>query len=423
MENEKPVTFGKICKVAVHRWKLFLIVTAAVGAVGAVGLKFGFNNAAGKYVANFAYNSSDLKTGYYCDGSHFYYAKMVALEHLQKVKDSSDEFASIDVEKIVKNSGINVVETVTQLTSEKNVYSYTVSAQIKYFKDKDQAEHFIDGVVSYPLDVDKSVAVASNFDSSLRLYDSATSYESKLSYLEGQANALEGNYLTVKSDKTQIIGSAAAAMIESNTVQINNIVGAQNITYLEDGTAVPEGIRPNITTLRHLIHTYGFVMDYDSDEFKSLDTKLAALQAESAALKEQIDQIKAVNPNSSELPGLIIKKADVDYEAETIENKQKYQSESERSSDFGPGVWENAKEDFVKTLGSYRSGLAGCVDSYVAFLNKMYIEGADVAYESTNIISTKLVLSWPLCIIGGLVVGALAAGCTNLIIDRKKLHE
>ena len=312
MENEKPVTFGKVCKVAVHRWKLFLILTLGIGAAATVGLRFGFNNLVGKYVANFTYNSSDLKSGVYCDGSYFYYAKMVGPEHLNKVKESDPDFASIDVDKIVKNSGISVTETITSLTSEKNAYSYTVTAKVRYFKNYDQAKKFIDGVVSYPLDIDKSVAVASSFDNNLDLYDTATSYENKLSHLEGQANALEGYYLTLKGDKEQTIGSAAASMIESNTVQINNIVGPQTITYAEDGTAIGDGIRPNITTLRHLIHTYGFVMNYESSDFTTLGTKLSALQAESTALGKQIDDIKAVNPASVELPGLITKKADID---------------------------------------------------------------------------------------------------------------
>ena len=53
----------------------------------------------------------------------------------------------------------------------------------------------------------------------------------------------------------------------------------------------------------------------------------------------------------------------------------------------------------------------------------MYIEGADVAYDSTNVIGTKMVLSLPLCILGGVVLGVLVAGVTNLIVDRKKLYE
>lgn len=423
MENEKPVTFGKVCKVAVHRWKLFLIVTAAVAVGGTLALKYGFNNMAGKYVANFTYNSADLKSGVYCDGSQFYYAKMVTKENLERVKNSSEDFASIDIDKMLENSGISVIETITQITSEKSAYSYTVSAKVSYFKNSTQAKAFIDGVVSYPLEIDKSVAVASSFDTNLDLYDTATSYESKLSYLEGQANALEGYYLTLKNDKETVIGSAAASLIESNTVQINNIVGAQKITYAEDGTAIGDGVRPNITSLKNLIHTYGFVMDYESSDFKTLNTKLEALQAESDALGATIAQIKADSPTSAELPGLIIEKANVDYEIGTVENKIKYEREAEREADFPHGKWGEAKEEFVNTLKSYRSGLASCVDSYIVFLNKMYIEGADVAYETTNVIGTKLVLSLPLCIVGGLVVGALAAGVTNLIIDRKKLHE
>lgn len=418
MEKEKTVTFGRVCKVAVSRWKLFLIVAAGVAVGGTFALKYGFNNSLGKYVANFSYNSSDLKQGLYCDGSHFYYAKMVGLDNLQRVKDSSPDFASIDVVKIYENSGISITETVTTLGDDTNTYSYTVTAQVKYFKNYDQAKNFIDGIVSYPLEIDKSVAVASSFDTNLDLYDVATSYESKLSYLEGQANTLEGYYLTLKSDKKQAIGAAASSMIESNTVQINNIVGPQNITYAEDGTAIGDGVRPNITTLRHLIHTYGFVMNYESPDFTTLDTKLAALQAESTALGKQIDDIKAVNPASVELPGLITKKADVDYEIDTIKNKQLYQDPAERPTD-----WDEAKASFDATLASYRSGLAGCVDSYISLLNKMYIEGADVAYDSTNVIGTKMVLSLPLCILGGVVLGVLVAGVTNLIVDRKKLYE
>lgn len=426
MSEQKPVTFGKVCKVALKRWKLFLIVGVVATAACTVGITFGLNKAIGRYEANFTYNSSDLKSGLYCDGSYFYYAKMCSKENLENVKASDPDFASIDIDKMVRKSGISVSETITPLTTTKNAYSYTVSAKVKYFANKDQAKKFIDAVVSYPLDVDRSVAVASSFDTNLDLYDVADTYEEQLAYLEGQANTLDGYYLSLKyplnPEDAVTIGSTAASLIESNSVQIANIVGAQHVDWTDEGRPIASTERANITTLKALIHKWGFVKNYESFDYLTLDTQKEALTAEKASNDAKITAIKdaigSTSASSEELAVLAARNAEIEFDLETIAKKQYYATESNRDA-----AWNTAYDSFKNTLSSYRKGLAGCVDSYVVLLNKMYIEGADVAYSSTNIIDEKRSLTIVPAVLVSLVVGIVVAGAVNVIIDRKKLYE
>ena len=59
-EEYEGVSFGRIVKVAFHRWKLLLIITFGVGIVGFLGLYFGYNAFANVYNATFSYSDTGL---------------------------------------------------------------------------------------------------------------------------------------------------------------------------------------------------------------------------------------------------------------------------------------------------------------------------------------------------------------------------
>lgn len=422
-QEEQSVSFGKVMKVAFKNWKRFLIIASLVTIGGSCAFIFGYNTLQGKYVSEFAYNTSDLKNAQYSDGSEFFYTQVISKVNLERAKASSADFSSIDVNKILDKGGISISQKITVL-SDKNVsYLYTITVDKKYFGNKAQARSYIDAVASYPLEKDAGLAVSSNFDTNLVAFDSSDTYEKQLSFLEGQANSLANQYKKMLQSET--LNSSVAGAIESNVVEINSIVGAREVT-IKDGVTTESDSREIISQLRYTINEYGFVKDYDSAEAQTFENTKVSLAAEKtqneakiAALETEINNLTTnitVSTIDAQIATLVERNKDIDYEITSINKKIANKGSTDET-------FLANKASFEKTLSTFRAKLSVCTDSFVKVLNKLYIEGADVAYSSTEIVTEKGILSIPASIIISLLIGVVVGGGVNLIVDRKKLHE
>ena len=113
MEKEqKPITFGKVMKVAFGGWKLLLAITLGVAIAGTLAIQLGFNRSRGVYVSTFSYNKADLNNNMYADGSDFYYTEIVFKENLQKAIDSDEKLKSIDLDKIFNSNVLSFTKEI-----------------------------------------------------------------------------------------------------------------------------------------------------------------------------------------------------------------------------------------------------------------------------------------------------------------------
>src|SRR5574344_2150607 len=184
-QEEQGVSFGRVLKVAFKNWIRFAIVGVTVAVAGSCAFIFGYNSAKGQYESQFSYLAKDLNEAKYADGSDFYYSRIISQDNLNDVKASNEEFASINVDKMVEDSGVSIDRSVTKLSDNKNSYSYTLTVGKSYFSNIAQARKFINAIASIPLNEDKSLITIDKYNESLVAFDSSSTYEDQLSYLEG----------------------------------------------------------------------------------------------------------------------------------------------------------------------------------------------------------------------------------------------
>lgn len=432
-QEEQSVSFGKVLKVAVKNWKRFLIVSVAVAAAGSCAFIFGYNTLKTNYVSEFTYNTSDLKNEKYLDGSDFFYSRIIGSDNLLRAKATSEDFNSIDIQKILDKSAISISKNVVQTTEKTADYSYTITIGKKYFSSEKQAKAFIDEVASYPIHVDSELANKDHFSTNLDAFESANTFEKQLSYLEGQANLLDSSYVKLLSDES--LSSAIAGSIRANIIELNSIVGEKEKTE-ETTTAQSQTTTSTVTTdtatrkainqLRYIVNENGFVLDYNAPEALAFEATKKALEAEKSlnsqkitALENEINNLTTsvtVTTIDAEIAKLTERNTEIDYEIAAISKKI-------ANKDNTDPTYVASLESFKSTLSTYKEKLSDCTGSYVDVVKKIYVNNADVSYKNSNIVSKSGELSIASSIIISVLGGVVVGGVTNLIVDRKKLHE
>lgn len=407
MEENKPVTIGRIFYVAFRRWKLFVPVAALVALTATLLISLVYNPMKGKYTSTFSYSALDLKNEVYADGSPFTGSSLISKDNLNKVKASNEAFASIDVDKLVDSGNISIdKEKVEGKVSDDSSYEYTISVGSKFFKSFDLAKSFVAAVVNSALEKDNEIADSFSVGNNLSSFDSLTSFEA-------QINSLYAVSTTLFSLYDQII--------ESEDPQPAYIY---SLAYEGQRTLENNFSSRNVSSLKAEITTYGFVKDYsviNLDETKTLLTQEYADNGNK--LTAYTSQYAAMGGGAAvtELPIIITQLTDRNAELveelaaidAKIANKSKYDS---KDADY------MARRDaFIAELANYKLVVENETKAYRTFLNAAYVDRAEASFDNANVIQSRgsinIAITIAISLLAGVVVGMVA----NLIVDRKKL--
>ncbi|MBO4682819.1 MAG: hypothetical protein J5618_03060, partial [Bacilli bacterium] len=241
-EEYQGVSFGRICKVAFHRWKLLLILTFSICLVGFFGVYFGYNYFFNVYNATFSYSGSGLATETKADNTTFNYKSLVSKEVLNEVKASKEEYAGIDVDALVKANAFSISRAVDK---DSNEISYTVSIKRNKMPSADITRDFFRDLANHPLEQDKAYIADSTFDSALQKYQDVEKYEDAVDLLSTQASTMINGYNTMKALK---ISATLSDKIASNIYTINSIIDSNKISLLKN-MIINYGLTPNYTKI------------------------------------------------------------------------------------------------------------------------------------------------------------------------------
>ena len=403
-QEQKPITFGKIMKVAFGGWKLLLCVAVGVTLVGTLGIHFGYNRLKTKYVSVFTYNKADLNNGFYADGSDFYYSEIAFESNFKNVADSDEKFASINVSKMFEKGDVRLSK---ELVDEFPVYTLSVSG--KYFSSEAQAREFFEGVVNYPVERDEELLDKTHYEKNLISFDSANTYEEQITYLIGHANTIRDSYKRMEESEKEELSVSSLAYIGNNKAELDSIVGTDNV---------------NLSDLFLIVSKNGFVKDYESSEFVNIEATRDALVSEKANNLARISNLQAALSGVSvtltnidkEILALSERNAAIDVELAGIDEKIAHK-------DDHTAAYLAKKEVFESTLSSYREKLSQCTSSYVNVLRQSYTSTASVGFENSGVIESKGSISLPLAIVLSALAGVVAGGVVNLIVRRKMFQE
>lgn len=198
-KEQGGISLGDIFRTIFSQKWLALLLVAVITIVGAIGIYF-YGNSKVNYSVSFVLqlpNTGDAtSTSYtYPDGESFYFTDIVSLANLKKVA-SREEFKSVDVDKMVRNSQISISRTVDKLDSESTdgVYdlNYTIKVKASCFDSEDAARDFIEALVSFPREYIEQMDI--DYDKSLTTSKSAKIYGEKLDLLKGQTVYIQSKY-------------------------------------------------------------------------------------------------------------------------------------------------------------------------------------------------------------------------------------
>ena len=199
--EEQGITFGEIFK-RIWKAKLVLGITGVTTcAVALLGVHFAYSKPSREYVSEAKLSFAGINNDKYPDGTNFYYQSIISYENLVKVKDSSSEYADIDVDKIVDKDGISIEQ------KEKTTYAangqemtdlmkdtFILKVKSSYFSSDTQAKHFVNDLFSQPLEVASNYYTNITYDYNLKIFDVQNTYESQISLINSQKDLLINGY-------------------------------------------------------------------------------------------------------------------------------------------------------------------------------------------------------------------------------------
>lgn len=192
--EEGGVAFREICRIIGKKIWYVLAGTVLVTLAAVLIFMFAINPAKQHKSMSFRINYPMSTEGKYPDGSMFDYRAIVSRSVIESAKNNSeykDEFASVDVNKVIKKEGVTI--SAERISDDSDApYIYTVSLKNAYFGGVN-AEHFIEALTESfkSFVVDKADNLSYKLDPDT--YNRA-SYKDKLSLLDERKEVLLKQY-------------------------------------------------------------------------------------------------------------------------------------------------------------------------------------------------------------------------------------
>lgn len=406
--EEKSITLGQLCKIMFGKWWLLCIVVVLVYVGGMLFINLKYNKNKIVYSSSFEYSLDNLKDGKYSDGTKFDYKIMQSLSVLEEVKASSENFKSIDVNKMYKEGGI-LIEYVEPLlvessTKVENPY-FTIDVNAKYFENANQATQFINALAFIPVQKSIETISVAGYNANLKGFTLSKIYETQVEYLENQLALLDEKYDKLISDYGDVVTEDGRRISE---------IKAEQDLYFKNNT---------FNYLYSEITINGYVKDesYLSQltlEKETLTKQQSFCQAQIDALREERDNLIASSGSLQTLDLESYNSQIVLLTNKQVEITQKINEIQIKIDGIGQDV-----SGFELTLQEYYNKLVEFTDEFCDTASNVISTDASVHYTTGQVLSASggmgLFSSTILCLFVGLVLGCVV----NMIIDRKKFKE
>ncbi len=205
-EEKQGISIGDIFKKIWHA-KITLGVTfVAVMVVGVLGIQYLYSKPSEKYTAGLTYNFEGAAEGKYPNGTTFNYQSIISLDSLAAIKDSNDSYKDVDINGLVQDNAISItlvpqevtVETEQTTSTITRLNTFTFEASCSYFPNDTIAKSFISDLLNLQYTYAVGLYDAIDYDANLVLANSATTYESQITYLNEQAQYILTSYDELK---------------------------------------------------------------------------------------------------------------------------------------------------------------------------------------------------------------------------------
>lgn len=401
---KKQIDFLNILKVSFHRRILLSIITASTLVIGTLGL-YVINRSKAVYKSSFNFNIPSIINGKYLNGASFNFQDIVSKENIEYLINSDDSFKNINIKKIYGKSEIKHIKEYSSVSKEVTNEYYTLTLPKHCFSSKEQAEDFIDKMISYPIRESVSSFEKLDYKIYLENYNYSETYEDQITNLTNQYNFLLSNYDNIKKYYGNITYEDKSITVYENELKkefvtnplkdlstelklngymknITKELNSLNITKKD----LEKTIKYNEQKIDNLKEMIKYLLDNSSTtqslDIDSYNEKISALITENIDLQKEIDDINIKIANSATAP-----------------------------------------DSFITELDKYKDLLSKETDVYLSIEKYLIENHSKIEYKNSVVIEEEngdSILKYALIsLIGGLMIGCIV----NLIIDRKYLID
>ena len=232
-------TFLKYIK-SIARFKWWIIGFTLFGAVaGYLGFRFILNpmkkTLSTEYTYDLAGKYTDSDTMSFIDGTLFNPYELTNRDNLQKVKDSNEKYASVNIDKLVSDNAIVISKTAKPL-NDKDVtgtveINYVISCKASYFKNDNLGKDFIYDVINLAKNL--STNAINNYEARLVFsnnYDSLT--------LDRQIGLLDEQYNAIKNSYNELVSTfSPVTTCNENGTKLNELITSFESQYYVSGVS------------------------------------------------------------------------------------------------------------------------------------------------------------------------------------------
>lgn len=442
--EDEGVSLGEIFSWIWRKKILGLILFLVVALVSFLAIYF-IGNRSVQYTVSFDYgNTPRLEEGSHLDGSTFNYLSLISRESLNEVK-SNEEFASIDVNELLKSISITETNVYDSTNTTQLVDNYYVlSANASNFSSDEQARNFFLALINSPIDYNQTYLTSLNFESGFSLIEQSRTYEDELTYINNQVNLIingynsligefgdvsvplsnaNGNY--IMSTYEEATSYFTLSQIQSN---INITLNSYNYNYLSDILASNNYIK--ISDTSDLTANNPDIIYYQTMYNSRVNALLKAneeLKAQVDALTQQINEVlNSGNGNiidSAALQSLIERRSN--YQEQIVNNNNNLKII--QGEDGLGGILNHITEELAKGEEAFKADIAfgttldeivtlleNETSTYTSIYKSLYANRFNVNYRNAGIIDTaggiSLIINLAISVVLGLIVGAVVAG-------------
>lgn len=409
-EKEKTISLADIISW-ISRGKLPALITAAVLLVlSLIALVFILNPSKQIYEVEFDYSSvPGLSDGTYIDGTKFNYQDIiiennvnVIIENNKKAyqaKETNYDYSTINFTKLFESNKFTIdvkriywdnQNSTSDTEPELKATHYVIQMPPKAFKSQDLTKAFAKDLIEYPLIKTQEMVDARDFTVNLNMYNSVSSFESKLSYLQSQVDLLKNGFASFNGTTagTQYTIDGVTYNFTSIIASIDDYLNTQNYDIM-DSELSQKGYVNDKETARA---KYDVQKQKLIDEHNYLETQKTAVDATYLELSNAIkDQDK--NLSSDQILSLLTKINDTLVNQRTNLDLQIAANEEEqRKLNIKIDALDNISDDennaFKTRLDNIYNRLSEETTKYDKIYKNITTRNMYVYYSNSNIIAT-----------------------------------
>lgn len=437
-EEKEGISIGDIFKRIWHA-KITLGVTfAAVLVLGVVGIHYLYTKPNQVYSGSVTYQFRGASEGLYPNGTTFDYRSIIESSTLQTVKNSSSEYANIDIQTMIDKNAIKVEQAITNVYNDAgetvptvlpNYITLTCSAS--YFDSEAQAKSFLQDVLEAPNTLADSLYDTIVYNQNLELASTALTYEDQYDYLIKQRDLIYSNY----SELISTFGESASISKNSTTTV------SQELTIIRQFFT-----QYNLESLQNVARLNGYVKSNQPTEIDKLKNELDRLVHEYNLNQTKIDNLQTQwkemftnaggviisSPNDfiTSIHNLTTTNTDLYDNIETIANKLGAQLSGGNGvklevkySNYPSLSYPETPKPYVDTLTTITEQLNSYTNQLKTTITHLYTTYAEPIYTLPSVFELSgglnIILNGAISFVAAVILACLVAGIKGSI-DMKR---